>query len=45
MSRKTIASAMRQRRERNLFNRALREASPAMQQELYAAASRSSLVR
>ena len=30
MSRKTIASAMRQRRERNLFNRAHREASPAM---------------
>jgi hypothetical protein len=45
MSRKTIANAMRQRRERNQFNRALREASPAMQQELYAVATRQSLIR
>jgi hypothetical protein len=45
MSRKTIANAMRQRRERNQFSRALREASPAMQQELYAAATRQSLIR
>jgi hypothetical protein len=45
MSRKSIARAMRQRRERNQFDRALREASPAMQQELLAARAHTSLVR
>lgn len=45
MSRKSFAHAMRLRRERNQFDRALRESSPAMQQELLAARARQSLVR
>ena len=35
-----IARKMRQRRENREFDRALRYASPAMRQELYAAATR-----
>jgi hypothetical protein len=35
-----IARKMRQRRESREFDRALRSASPAMRQELYAAAAR-----
>ncbi|MDT4917801.1 MAG: hypothetical protein QOI15_2893 [Pseudonocardiales bacterium] len=35
-----IARKMRQRRENRDFDRALRNAGPAMRQELYAAASR-----
>jgi hypothetical protein len=35
-----IARKMRQRRENREFDRALRNASPAMRQELYAAAAR-----
>jgi hypothetical protein len=35
-----IARKMRQRRDNREFDRALRSASPAMRQELYAAASR-----
>jgi len=35
-----IARKMRQRRENREFDRALRNASPAMRQELYAAATR-----
>lgn len=41
MSRNSIARKMRQRRQAREFDRALRSASPAMQQELLAAASRS----
>jgi hypothetical protein len=36
----TIARKMRVRRENREFDRALRNASPSMRQELYAAASR-----
>lgn len=36
----TIARKLRQRRESRDFDRALRNASPAMRQELYAAATR-----
>ena len=36
----TIARKLRQRRETREFDRALRNASPAMRQELYAAATR-----
>ena len=35
-----IARKMRQRRENREFDRALRNASPSMRQELYAAAAR-----
>jgi hypothetical protein len=35
-----IARKLRQRRDNREFDRALRSASPAMRQELYAAASR-----
>jgi len=35
-----IARKMRQRRDNREFDRALRNASPAMRQELYAAATR-----
>jgi hypothetical protein len=35
-----IARKLRQRRDSREFERALRNASPSMQQELYAAASR-----
>jgi hypothetical protein len=35
-----IARKMRQRRENREFDRALRNASPAMRQELFAAATR-----
>ena len=38
-----IASKIRARRNRTEFNRALRTASPSMQQELMAAASRQGL--
>jgi hypothetical protein len=37
---KNIASKLRQRRLQREFDRAVRTASPTMQQELYAAASR-----
>jgi hypothetical protein len=40
-----IARKMRQRRENRDFERALRSASPAMQQELYAAATRQGYLR
>lgn len=40
-SRPTIAGRLRSRRDRGAFDRALRAASPAMQQELLAAAARS----
>jgi hypothetical protein len=36
----SIARKMRQRRDNREFDRALRSASPAMRQELYAAAAR-----
>ena len=45
MSRKSFARAMRQRRERVQFDRALRDASPAMQQELLAARAHQGLIR
>ena len=45
MSRKSITRAMRQRREQLQFDRALRTASPAMQQELLAARAHQSLAR
>ena len=41
MSRTSMSSRMRQRRDRRQFERALRVASPAMYQELVAAATRS----
>ncbi|HEV7193951.1 MAG TPA: hypothetical protein VGN35_12185 [Jatrophihabitantaceae bacterium] len=40
MSRTTFTSKMRDRRNLRAFDRAVRSASPAMQQELYAAAAR-----
>jgi hypothetical protein len=40
MSRTTLARKLRQRRQSREFERALNSASPAMQQELIAAASR-----
>jgi hypothetical protein len=40
MSRTSLARKLRQRRQAREFERALRSASPAMQQELLAAASR-----
>jgi hypothetical protein len=40
MSRTTLVRKLRQRRESREFERVLRTASPAMQQELLAAASR-----
>jgi hypothetical protein len=40
MSRTSLARKLRQRRNSREFERALRTASPAMQQELLAAASR-----
>ncbi|MDT4938827.1 MAG: hypothetical protein QOG80_2498, partial [Pseudonocardiales bacterium] len=39
MARTTVARKLRQRRDRTEFERALRDASPAMQQELIAAAA------
>lgn len=41
----TIARRLRQRRDARIFERALREASPAMRQELYAAARHNSNLR
>ena len=41
----TIARKLRQRRNARTFERALRDASPTMQQELYAAASHNSNLR
>jgi hypothetical protein len=38
----SITRKIRRRRDSRAFDRALRNASPAMQQELYAAASRQS---
>lgn len=40
MLRRTITRKLRQRRDNREFERALRTASPSMQQELLAAASR-----
>ncbi|MDT4891354.1 MAG: hypothetical protein QOE97_389 [Pseudonocardiales bacterium] len=45
MSRTTIARRLRQRRDMREFDRALRNASPAMQQELLAVATRQSVIR
>jgi hypothetical protein len=45
MSRNTISRRLRQRRDGREFDRALRNASPAMRQELLAAAARQSSVR
>jgi hypothetical protein len=42
---RTLATRLRQRRDRFEFERALRNASPTMQQELIAAAAHSSLTR
>jgi hypothetical protein len=39
-ARRTLARKLRQHRQMNEFNRAVRNASPAMQQELFAAAAR-----
>lgn len=41
----TITRKLRQRRYGREFDRALRNASPSMRQELYAAAARQSIVR
>jgi hypothetical protein len=41
----TIGRKLRQRRDARAFERALRTASPTMQQELYAAASHNSNLR
>lgn len=43
--RHTLARKLRQRRQMNEFDRALRNASPAMQQELLAAAARNQYIR
>ena len=40
MSRQTFSAKMRMRREHAQFERALRSASPSMQQEMLAAAAR-----
>ena len=45
MSMHTLTRKLRQRRNAREFERALRTASPAMQQELTAAAARSNNVR
>ena len=42
---KTFGERMRQRREQRAFERALGQASPAMRQELIAAASRGQYTR
>lgn len=43
--RHTISQRLRQRRQMNEFERAVRNASPAMRQELIAAAARNQYVR
>ncbi len=43
--RHTITQRLRQRRQMNEFDRALRHASPSMRQELIAAAARNQYIR